>query len=405
MKKFLTLLLFAALTVSSAEAQRKIPITHNTNEKGGTRRTEIILPQVKGFNCYKADFHVHTTYSDGSVNPGGRVIEAWYDGLDIIAITDHLESHGGVKRFFRVTAPYNKNKKPIRYTPPGSTTMPKNGIDPGLKVDFNAIHKEAVSTNKSKGYNLLLIKGCEMARNKEKLGHYNALFVEDLNTIYNFDLKTAFKNVKEQGGLIVHNHPGNVERYETEWHAEVRKEGLIDGIEVANGYRFYPQMVNRCVNEKLFMLGNTDCHGLTAHQYGSNGHFRTMTIVLAKECTEKAVKEALLKRRTIAYSGGDLIGEEKWLEEFLNAAIDCRLASKTAGKKGNSHSYTITNKSSITFHLRRGKTIHKLEPFRTYTASYTPNDKTKKVGKPRFTVVNMWHTDYKHPTIELKIDK
>ena len=299
MKKFLTLLLFAALTVSSAEAQRKIPITHNTNEKGGTRRTEIILPQVKGFNCYKADFHVHTTYSDGSVNPGGRVIEAWYDGLDIIAITDHLESHGGVKRFFRVTAPYNKNKKPIRYTPPGSTTMPKNGIDPGLKVDFNAIHKEAVSTNKSKGYNLLLIKGCEMARNKEKLGHYNALFVEDLNTIYNFDLKTAFKNVKEQGGLIVHNHPGNVERYETEWHAEVRKEGLIDGIEVANGYRFYPQMVNRCVNEKLFMLGNTDCHGLTAHQYGSNGHFRTMTIVLAKECTEKAVKEALLKRRTI----------------------------------------------------------------------------------------------------------
>ena len=153
------------------------------------------------------------------------------------------------------------------------------------------------------------------------------------------------------------------------------------------------------------MLGNTDCHGLTAHQYGSNGHFRTMTIVLAKECTEKAVKEALLKRRTIAYSGGDLIGEEKWLEEFLNAAIDCRLASKTAGKKGNSHSYTITNKSSITFHLRRGKTIHKLEPFRTYTASYTPNDKTKKVGKPRFTVVNMWHTDYKHPTIELKIDK
>ena len=219
MKKFLTLLLFAALTVLSAEAQRKIPISHNTNEKGGTRRTEIILPQVKGFNCYKADFHVHTTYSDGSVNPGGRVIEAWYDGLDIIAITDHLESHGGVKRFFRVTAPYNKNKKPIRYTPPGSTTMPKNGIDPGLKVDFNAIHKEAVSTNNSKGYNLLLIKGCEMARNKEKLGHYNALFVEDLNTIYNFDLKTAFKNVKEQGGLIVHNHPGNVERYETEWDA------------------------------------------------------------------------------------------------------------------------------------------------------------------------------------------
>lgn len=405
MKKILLTLLFAALSLSYAEAQKKIPFVHNTNKLGGTRRTEIILPQVKGYNCYKADFHIHTTYSDGTVSPGGRVTEAWYDGLDIIAITDHLESHSGVRRFFKVTAPYNKDNKPTRYIVPGSTKMPSNGVDPGLKVDFNAIHNEAVSANKSKGYNLLIIKGCEMARNNEKLGHYNALFVEDLNTIYDFDLKNSFKKVKEQGGLIVHNHPNNVESYETEWHANVRKEKLIDGIEVANGYRYYPQMVNRCVNEKLFMLGNTDAHGLTAHHYGSVGNHRTMTFVLAKECTEKAIKEAILKRRTIAYAGGNLIGEEKWLEEFLNEAVECRLTSTTAGKKHKSHMYTLTNKSSITFYLRRGGSILKLEPFRTLTASYTPNEETKKVGKPKFTIMNMWHVDYKHPSFELKIDK
>jgi hypothetical protein len=129
-----------------------------------------------------------------------------------------------------------------------------------------------------------------------------------------------------------------------------------------------------------------------------------MTIILAKECTEKAIKEALLKRRTIAYSGGSLMGEEKWLVEFLNAAIDCRLTSTTGGKKSNSHIYTLTNKSSITFYLRRSGTILKLEPFRTLTASYTPNAKTGEVGRPKFTVENMWHVDYKHPVVELKID-
>ena len=405
MKKLLSLILFSALVFSTAEAQKKIPIVHNTQRGSVPSRTTIILPEVKGFKCYKADFHVHTTYSDGSVNPAGRVAEAWYDGLDIVAITDHLESHSGVRKFFKVTAPYNKNKKPRAYVPPGSTKMPKSGVDPGLKIDFNAIHREAESANRSKGYGLLLVKGCEMARNNEKLGHYNALFVEDLNTIYNFDIRESFKSVKKQGGLIVHNHPGNVARYETEWHASARKEGLIDGVEVANGLRYYPQMVNRCVDEKLFMLGNTDAHALTGHRFGSMGCYRTMTLVLAKELTTEAVKEALIKRRTIAYSGGDLIGEEKWLVEFLNAAIDCRLTSTKSGKNGKAHTYTLTNNSSIAIHLRRGGTTHVLEPFKTTTMSYSLNEKTGKIGKPKFTVENMWHVDYKHPVVELKIDK
>lgn len=62
---------------------------------------EIVLPQVKGYNCYKGDFHVHTSYSDGKLNPAARVIEAWLDGLDIVAITDHYEHHSGVRNMLK----------------------------------------------------------------------------------------------------------------------------------------------------------------------------------------------------------------------------------------------------------------------------------------------------------------
>ena len=399
------LLLFASaiLCLASAEAQKKAPVVHLTCQEGSARRTEIILPQVKGFNCYKADFHIHTSYSDGSVTPAGRVSEAWYDGLDIIAITDHLESHSGVKRFLKVTAPYNKSGKPTPYSPPGSTKMPKSGIDPGLKVDFNAIHQEAAMHNERKGYGMLIVKGCEMARNKEKLGHFNALFVEDLNSIYSFDIRESFQKVKQQGGIIIHNHPGSIEQFNPEWHAEVRKLGMIDGIEVANGYRFYPQMLDRCVDENLIIFGNTDAHDLIEHKYSTTGCFRTMTIVLAKECTEKAIKKALLKRRTIVYSGGDLIGEEKWLTELLNASVDCRLA-KVYEKKG-SRTFALTNMSSFTYRLRYGKVVYELEPFKTTFVSLGKNKQTGEYRPLKLRVENMWVTNYKHPSIEIKLDK
>lgn len=279
--------------------------------------------------------------------------------------------------------------------------MPKDGKDPGIKADFNAIHKEAESRNESKGYELLLVKGCEMARSK--IGHYNALFITNAREVYNNDLKEALRNVQKQGGIAIHNHPGNFSKYETEWHESLRKEGLIQGYEVANGYTYYPAIHNRCIDEKLTMFGNTDTHGVTAHRYATNGLFRTMTIVLAKECTEKAIKDALLKHRTIVYSGGDLIGDEEWLEAFLNAAVDCQVTKvdNEAGKR----TFYLTNNSSITLRLRRGKTIYVLEPFKATTISFGKDKKSGKFVKPNFYVDNMWVKDYKHPKFTLELDK
>ena len=94
-------LAFVALCVFTTSAQKTMPQVTTLARTKNANRTEIILPQVKGYTCYKGDFHVHTTYSDGKVNPAGRVMEAWLDGLDIVAITDHYEHHSGVKNVIK----------------------------------------------------------------------------------------------------------------------------------------------------------------------------------------------------------------------------------------------------------------------------------------------------------------
>ena len=72
------------------------------------QRAELVLPQVNGYNIYKADFHIHTVYSDGDLSGKGRATEAYYDGLDIIAITDHLEYRPNEGKFLQATAGYHK---------------------------------------------------------------------------------------------------------------------------------------------------------------------------------------------------------------------------------------------------------------------------------------------------------
>ena len=54
-------------------------------------RHEIHFPDLPGYQTLACDLHMHTMFSDGQVWPSVRVDEAWRQGLDAIAITDHLE--------------------------------------------------------------------------------------------------------------------------------------------------------------------------------------------------------------------------------------------------------------------------------------------------------------------------
>lgn len=398
MKRVILSFAFSILLVFGANAQKEKSIPHSVRMmKSSTQRTEIILPQVKGYNIYKGDFHIHTSYSDGVINPAGRVVEAWLDGLDIIAITDHYEGHSGVKKFLKVTAPYNEDGQPTPYQ-----TTAKVG---SVKIDFNAIHNEAAKQLEKSGYPMLLIKGCEMARNNQTHGHFNCLFLKDINGLYDKDLMVAFKRVYDQGGIVIHNHPGWRRKTtdKTEFHEAAYSAGLISGVEVVNGHTFYPHIVKRCIDEKLTMFANTDIHSSSYYPRMSPDVFRTMTLVLAKELTEKDVKDAILKRRTLAYVAGNVIGEEKWLVELFNESIDCRIVQEN-NEKGT-RKFQLTNHSSIPYTIRKGKKTYVLEPLRSVFINLGKDKEGKKYIKPEFRVENMWHVDYKHPTINIELDK
>jgi len=63
-----------------------------SNESG---RKTINVPDIPGYKTLKYDFHMHTIFSDGVVWRTVRVDEVWNEGLDVIAITDHIERNPG----------------------------------------------------------------------------------------------------------------------------------------------------------------------------------------------------------------------------------------------------------------------------------------------------------------------
>ena len=163
-------------------------------------RELIRIPDTDGYKVLKCDFHTHTVFSDGRVWPTMRVDEAWKDGLDALAITDHIE-----------VRPWRGN----------------------VQGDLNSSYDIAKPAADRIG--LILIKGIEITRAKP-LGHINALFIKDANPIETPDPLDAVNEAYKQGAFIMWNHPGwpddKCTKYEV--HDQLIKEGKIHGIEVFN---------------------------------------------------------------------------------------------------------------------------------------------------------------------------
>lgn len=337
-------------------------------------RREIFLPTVNGYNPYKADLHMHSTLTDGVVNIKGRMEEAWSDGLDILAATEHMSIRPVADKEGQATPESAKLKRSKAAT---------KAVESATKI--------------AEEFGLLVIPGVELTGDAKTQGHFNALFTTDNNVLYDYDAMQAIRNARQQGALIMHNHPGwrHSTLEMTDFEKATYAEGLIDGIELMNGAFFYPGAFETAKKHNLFMTSNTDIHATTAQQYRENGHLRNMTIIFAKECTLESIREALEAHRTLCYSFGTIGGEESLLKEFFEASITVKKLSVDSKKK--SQRVMITNTTSLPYTLRIGKgNPVVLRPLCSTIVS-------AKVGKPmKCTVLNMFYGASEHPVVTIK---
>ncbi|MCX7875152.1 MAG: Sb-PDE family phosphodiesterase [Melioribacteraceae bacterium] len=285
-------------------------------------RNKINIPNILGYKTLKCDFHMHTVFSDGDVWPTYRVEEAWRDGLDAIAFTDHLE--------------YQPHKDYI----------PSN---------FNAAYN--IAKNFADELGLTLIKGAEITR-KMPPGHLNAIFIKDGNELIKDDWKAVVEEVKKQGGIIFWNHPSWISQQPdgiAKWYKEhdwLLQTGILFGLEVYNANVYSKETHQWCIDKKLAVLGNSDVHGPLYFEWAAeNVAHRPITLVFAKDSREESIKEALLNRRTVIWYNHQLIGSEKFLKALFDSSISINKKSINAiGRE--TKNFQITNNSDVEFDLK-----------------------------------------------------
>ena len=311
------------LVASAAYAQRPGLDTfiHYENENLKSN-DQVMIPNIDGYLTLKGDFHIHTVFSDGSVWPTFRVEEARRHGLDIIAITDHIE--------YRPKKEYYSKK-----------------------VDLNTSY-EIARENVGNAKDLIVVHGIEITRSKP-FGHMNALFIEDGDKADVSSELDALEAMLKQGAYILWNHPGWPDDKATMYpiHEKLIAEGKIHGFEVWNDAESYPVTYDWVEEYGLHPFANSDIHGAIEFRYGAR---RPMTLVFAKEKTLESVKEAMFAGRTLAFFNNFLMGKQEFIAPLVKECLTFELEAD----KGDYCIYNVVNKSDIKFQLQIGDTVHQV---------------------------------------------
>lgn len=312
MKKniFASALLLAASVSLNAQVVGEDILIHN-ELAGHEKRTEIVIPDVDGYKVLKGDFHLHTIYSDGCVTPDYRVREAWFNGLDVIAITDHIE------------------------------VLRHDDIFDMTKFHYNMSNK--IAADAAESYDMIVVPGTEITRSKP-FGHMNALFVTDANKANTDDQMDALNAMVEQGAYILWNHPGWPDDKCTMYplHKELIKKGVIKGVEIFNDCESYPIAYDWIEKYGIHPFANSDAHGPVDSYYKG---LRPITLVLAEERSLEGVKEAMFAGRMVAFFAGRLVGTEELLSAMIRDCVDLQVLRQFE----NDAEYMIVNKSDIPF--------------------------------------------------------
>ena len=289
-------------------------------------RDPLPVPDVAPYKTLKGDFHLHTVFSDGRVWPTVQVREAWRDGLDVIALTDHAEYHPNA---------------------------------PDVRVDGNRAYEVAKPIAAQLG--ILLIRGVEITKPDppapsvlpDGSAHFNALFIGDANALNTPDLMTSLRAAKAQRAFVFWNHP----RYgvaRAEWFRPIARafdEGLFQGMELVNGPDFYEEAYPWIAERHLTILATSDGHDPMPPR--ATGFRRPITLLFVRTADADGVREALEARRTAAWLGDDVWGSEEWLKGLWSGAI--RVQPDVRRTPGAGPMIVFRNTSAIPMRVRIGQ--------------------------------------------------
>jgi len=338
----------------------------------------IEFPDIPGYVTLKCDLHMHTVFSDGNVWPGIRVQEALRDGLDVISITDHIE--------------YQPHEKDIPHP------------------DRNRSYELALEA--AEGTNLLIIPGTEITRDMPP-GHFNAIFVKDVNKLNEKDVMEVFREAKRQGAFVFWNHPHWTSQKPdgiatlTEMHLELLKEGLFAGLEIYNDRTYSKEALAIAEKYNLTLIGNSDVHGLVDWSYGiPEGGHRPVTLVFAEEKSAEAMQKAMENRQTAVWFKNTLVGNQIFLTPMIEESLEIIHKSE-----GLVPSLQIHNHSDADFVLKNvsAYTLHNFAPVFILKAHETTSVMVKILEELdsfelQFKVLNAYSETDEHPEIKLLVE-
>ena len=267
----------------------------------GEKPKDMQIPDIPGYYTLKCDFHMHTIFSDGKVWPTVRVAEALSEGLDAIALSDHI----------------GKQK-------------PDTDVIKNLNRAYDIAAEEASNSD------LIVIKGAEITFPMPP-GHMNALFLSDAEKLDTKEYMDAFNEAKKQDAFFFWNH-SNWKSPDNKWeqngiaqwfdvHTELMNKGMLMGLEVVNGPTYNLEAHRWCLEKDLAMFANTDIHQPITFEYELESGHRPLTLVFARDHSAESIKEALLDRRTAVWYEHNIIGREEFLLPLFQNSVSIEKVS------------------------------------------------------------------------------
>jgi len=294
----------------------------------------INFPNTDKYKVIVADLHTHSVFSDGAVWPNVRVEEAVRDGIDLLAITEHLEyqshlrdiPHPDRNRSFDIAEDIAKNKDLTVINGAEITRMfPPGHINAIFIEDANKlIYLDETKISEAKE----ILKEVP----EESLTNYEDLsWLEDAALASLWPVKSALIEARNQNAFTFWNHPAwSSEEFIgqpmlREIHKEFFRDNLLHGIEVANGDGYSEEAFRIALEYGLTVIGTSDVHGLIDWDYPSSiGAHRPVTLILSESNSSDAIKSSLFSGKTVVWFKNNLIGLENNILELTNSYLKAK---------------------------------------------------------------------------------